>query len=117
MNQPTTHANEERRKHNRYRLGVPVIFSWRDARQAQHGGFGLTRDVSIKGAYVMTTSPPPLEADVRLKAFFPPVVGVAAPVGIHGEGRVVRVEATNHYEAPEGFAVVGKRFVLRRGEE
>jgi hypothetical protein len=116
-NQTTTCVNEERRKHNHFRLEVPVVFSWQDARQAQHEGVGLTRDVSINGAFVLTTSPPPLQAMIKLKAFFPPVVGVAKPVRIHGEGRVVRVEAIKHHATRKGFAVAGKRFVLRRGEE
>jgi hypothetical protein len=117
MNQPTTYTTDERRKHNRYRLGIPVTFSWREARQAAQGGFGLTRDVSIRGAFVFTTCPPPLRAGIKLKAFFPPVVGVATSLRLHGEGRAVRVEAVKQDEAPGGFAVVGKRFVLRRGEE
>jgi hypothetical protein len=107
----------ERRKDNRYRLGVPVIFSWRGARQARHEGLGLTRDFSIGGAFVLTTNPPPLQAKIKLKAFFPPVVGMTAALRIQGEGRAVRVEAIKHHDASRGFAVVGKRFVLRRDEE
>jgi hypothetical protein len=94
-----------------------VTFSWRDGRQAGQGGFGLTRDVSIRSAFVLTPCPPPLKAEIKLKAFFPPVVGVAAPLRLQGEGRAVRVEAIKQDEAPGGFAVVGKRFVLRRGEQ
>jgi hypothetical protein len=116
-NQTRTCIMVERRKHNRYRLRVPVIFSWQDARQAQHEGLGLTRDASIRGAFVLTTSPPALKAKLKLKAFFPPVGRGAVPMRIHGEGRAVRVEAIKNHDAPKGFAVAGKRFVLRRGEE
>lgn len=108
---------DERRKYTRYRLGIPVIFSWRDERKTQCEGLGLTRDVSITSAFVLTPNPPPLEANLKLKAFLPPVVGVAAPMRIHGEGRAIRVQAIKCHEASEGFAVVGKRFLLRRGEE
>jgi hypothetical protein len=107
----------ERRKHSRYRLGVPVIFSWRDTRHAQHQGVGLTRDISIAAAFVATASPPPLEANIKLEVFLPPASRLAPPMRIHGEGQVVRVEAIKDHEAPGGFAVVGKPFVLRRGEE
>jgi hypothetical protein len=93
-----------------------VIFAWRNARHAQHEGLGLTRDISIRGAFVLTASPPPLQANIRLEAFFPPAVGMATPLRIHGEGRAIRVEAIKHREAPGGFALAGKRFVLRRGE-
>ena len=106
----------ERRKGNRYRLGIPVVFSWGDAGQRQHDGFGLTRDVSIRGAFVLTTSPPPLGAHIKLKAFLPPVVGVPTSTRIQAEGKVVRVEANSHDKGLRGFATEGKRFVLRRDE-
>jgi hypothetical protein len=114
-NQTTTSVNEERRKQNRYRLRVPVIFSWRDARQAQHEAVGLTRDLSLNSAFVLSKVLPPLQANIKLKAFPPPVVGVAARLQICGEGKVIRVEAIKHHDTRGGFAVVGKHFVLRRG--
>ena len=94
-----------------------MIFSWRDGRQAQHDGFGLTRDMSFGDAFVLTANPPPMGANVKLKGFFPPIEGVAVPWRIQGDGRVVRVKAKKHADASAGFAMVCKRFVLRRGEE
>jgi hypothetical protein len=111
----TTCVSEERRKRHRYRLEVPVIFSWPDPGQAEHKGVGLTRDVSINSAFVLTRTLPPLKAKIKLKAFLPPVVGMVALMRIHGEGDVVHVEAAKHHDAPGGFAVAGKCFVLRRG--
>ena len=35
------------RKHNRYRLDAPVSFFWRDEREIQHEGTGLTRDIGL----------------------------------------------------------------------
>jgi hypothetical protein len=108
----------ERRKQNRYRLGVAVIFSWRDARQAQHDGIGLTRDIRIAAAFFATApSPPPFKANIKLKVFLPPARRLAPPMKTYGEGQVVRVEAIKDHEVPGGFAVGGKPFVLRRGEE
>lgn len=107
----------EHRKYNRYRLGVPVIFSWRNTGHAQHEGVGLTRDISIAAAFVATATPPPLKANIKLKVFLPPARGLAPPVRIHGKGQVVRVEPIKDRDAPGGFAVVGKPFVLRRGGE
>jgi hypothetical protein len=105
------------RKHNRYRLKLPVIFSWKGRDQIQQQGIGLTRDLSIRGAFVFTTSLPPLEADIELKAFLPLVRGAVRSVKIHGQGRVIRVEPVHDGEEHGGFAVVGKCFVMRRGEE
>ena len=94
-----------------------MVVSWQDATQAQHTLVGLTRDVSSRSAYILTTSPPPLETRITMKAFFPLVAGVDVPVRLLGEGRAVRVEASKQKGAPGGFAVAGKRFVLRRGME
>ena len=113
--QTTGHMNEEHRKHNRYRLEVPVIFSWRDARHARHKGIGLTRVVSTHGAFVLTATPPPLKANIELKVFFPRV-GPGVPMRFHGGGKVVRVEAVKDPVARVGFAVAGKAFALRRSE-
>lgn len=114
--QTTACVNQERRRHKRFQLGVPVVVSWQDAQQVQHEGAGLTRDVSVNGLFVLTSSPPPLQAEIKFKVFFPPVDRVAKPQRIHGEGQVVRVEAIKHHAARRGYAVAGKRFVLRRGE-
>ena len=47
--QTTACVNQERRRHKRFQLGVPVVVSWQDAQQVQHEGAGLTRDVSVNG--------------------------------------------------------------------
>ncbi|HUI72282.1 MAG TPA: hypothetical protein VL354_17305, partial [Spirochaetia bacterium] len=72
----TGRASEERRKHNRYRLEVPVVFSWRDGNRERHEGVGLTRVLSTHGAFVLTATPPPLNACIALKVLIPRV-GVA----------------------------------------
>ena len=93
------------------------MFFWKDTRDTQHEGIGLTRDMSVRGLFVFTTSPPALESDVKLKAFLPPGGSAVAPLQIHGQGRVGRVDAAHRGEPRAGFAVAGERFVLRRGEE
>lgn len=93
------------------------MFSWKDAPETQHEGVGITRDISMRGAFVFTTCPPPLESNIKLKVFFPPGSSTATPLRIHGQGRVVRVESAPGGESRAGFAVAGERFVLRRGGE
>jgi hypothetical protein len=93
------------------------MFFWRDARDTQHEGIGLTRDMSVRGQFVFTTSPPPLESEVKLKAFLPPGRSAVAPLQIHGQGRVIRVDAAHGGKPRAGFAVAVERFLLRRGEE
>jgi hypothetical protein len=69
-----------------------------------------------KSALVLTTTPPTLRAKIKLKAFFPPVIGVLTLTRTDREIRVVHVEAIKQNVVPGGFAVVRKRFALRRGE-
>ena len=112
--QTTGRIIDEHRKHNRYRLEAPVIFSWRDARHANHEGVGLTRVVSTHGAFVLTATPPPLKTNIELKMFLPRV-GAGAPMLFEGQGKVVRVEGVKHPVARAGFAVAAKAFALRKG--
>ena len=111
--QTTASINDEHRKHNRYRLEAPVIFSWRDGRQALHKSVGLTRVLSTHGAYVLSAEPPPVKANVDLKVFLPRV-GNGVPMRFEGQGKVLRVEAVEHPHARAGFAVAAKGFALRK---
>ena len=107
----------ERRKHRRYRLGVPAKFFWKDARDAQHEGIGVTRDISVRGLFVFAKSRPPLESDVKVKAFLPPGRSAVLPLRLQGRGRVVRAGAAHDGERRAGFALAGEPLVLRRGGE
>lgn len=93
-----------------------MIFSWGNARRTQQEAVGLTRDVAIDGAFILTKSAPPLKARIKVKFFFPPANRGAWPIQMYGEGRVVRVEPVKHKEARIGFAIMGKPFVFRKSE-
>lgn len=105
----------ERRKHNRYRLEVPVIFSWKGAQEVRQQGAGLTHDLSVSGAFVFATTPPPLNASIQLNAYLPPRNG-ARPLQLWTQGQVVRLEPARGSRRA-GFAVAGRGFVVRRDEE
>ena len=106
-------ATGERRKYNRYRLALPVIFSWKDARGILQKGVGLTHVISIRGAFIFATRPPRLNAKIKVKVYLPER-SAARPQRIYGHGQVVRVEPA-HGRHRAGFAVAVKPFVLRRG--
>jgi hypothetical protein len=90
-----------------------MIFAWYDADEAWKQAVGLTRDISIGGAFVFAVSPPPLETNVEFKCLLPPVRGAVYPLQLHGHGQVVRVNG-HESETDRGFALAGKSFVLRR---
>lgn len=115
MKQPAKRipAIAQLRKYNRYRLEVPVIFSWKGTHETEERGEGLTHDLSVRGAFIFATRPPPVDANVELKVYLPER-SAARPPRIYGQGRVVRVEAA-HGRYHAGFAVAAEPFVLRRG--
>jgi len=103
------------RQYKRYQFEVPVIFSWKDAQAKRQEHIGITRDLSVRGAFVVATTPPPLDASIKFKGILPPG-GKVLPARIFGEGKVVRVEPVPG-SLPEGFAVAGGRIVFRRWAE
>lgn len=116
MKQPAkrTRAIAQPRKYNRYQLEVPVIFSWKGAQEIREQGVGLTRDLSVRGAFIFATRPPPLNADIKLKAYLPPT-SAARSLRLYGHGQVVRVEPA-HGRHRAGFVVAAEPFVVRRAE-
>jgi len=106
----------EPRKHNRYRLEIPVIFAWKGSQDVRQEGIGLTRDLSVKGAFIRATTVPPSGVNLEFKVFLPPR-RAALPVPLCGKGQVVRVDSVPERNRT-GFAVAtGKRIVLRADEE
>jgi hypothetical protein len=103
------------RKHTHYRLAVPVIFSWKGAEGSRQQDVGLTHDLSVGGAFIFATRPPPLNTNLEIKVFLPPT-STALPPLIYAQGQVVRVEPA-HGRRRAGFAVAAEPFVLRRREQ
>ncbi len=102
------------RKHRRYGIEVPVVFSWKDELQARRQDIGLTRDLSVRGAFIVATTCPPPGATIKLKAFLPTGSSIE-PVRFQWQGEVVRLEQGRDH-APAGFAVSAKQQIaLRRG--
>ena len=100
------------RKHNRYRLELPVTFLWRDSLGLLEQHLGFTRDLSLGGAFIYATALPPSGANLKFKAVLPTDLQ-ALRAALHGQGRVVRAEpARGTHRA--GFAVaIDKKIVLR----
>ena len=103
----------ERRKHIRYRLDFPAIFSWESSQRSRLQGEGITRDIGLFGAFVFTsTCPPPVETTIQIEVLLPPLTGAKAPIRIKGEARVLRVEPRREKGVTGGFAVLSDGFNL-----
>ncbi len=94
----------------RYRLSADAVFAWESAQHGRLVGEGVTRDISLAGAFIFTRTCPPVGATLALDIFLSPAPGSKGRiVRIKTEATVVRVE---HSVAVEGFAAVSKDFTL-----
>jgi hypothetical protein len=96
----------EMRKEIRYRLDAPAMFSWEDARHRRFQGEGITRDVSVQGAFILTATMPPPDCPVQVDLLLPSLTGMMAMMRITGKARVLRVEHPSSDIWIHGFAVV-----------
>ena len=110
-----TWAIVELRKYKHYLLKAPVIFSWKDEQRIRRQDVGLTHDLTMSGAFIFATRPPPLNTNLELEVYLPPT-SAALPARIHGQGQVVRLESARGRRRA-GFAVAAEPFVLRRARQ
>ena len=97
----------ERRQAIRYRLNVPVVFSWESSQRDRFQGEGSTRDISAVGAYILTPTTPPVDAPVNVEIMISALFG-PIKVKIKGQMRVQRVKHAMAEHEQSGFSVVGE---------
>ena len=99
-------ATMDMRKEIRYRLEAPAVFSWENFQHKRLHGEGLTRDISLLGAFIFTSTCPPNLTTIRVEMALPSMAGIAADIRIIGEAQVVRVVHPFGGRRENGFAVV-----------
>jgi hypothetical protein len=95
----------ERRTQVRFLLSARAVFSWEGPEQKRIQGEGVTRDISLAGAFILTLSCPPAHAAVQVDLFLPPFRRTVATARIRARARVLRVEQASSDEQQSGFAV------------
>jgi PilZ domain-containing protein len=101
----------ERRKSIRYRLNAPVIFRWKGPDKERFQGEGVTRDMSITGAFIVTATCPPPNAVVKMEVLLPLSDG-ASKAQMRADMTVLRVDHDLAGSTRSGFSAVGKGFLL-----
>jgi len=99
----------ERRQDVRYRLTVPVVFSWESSKGKRLQGEGTTRDLSVAGAFVYTSTCPAPDTNVFMDVLLPPLQQTAPAVTMQMEARVLRVEHPAEGTGRSGFAVASQK--------
>jgi hypothetical protein len=94
------------RKEIRYRLDAPAVFSWEGAHHRRFQGDGITRDISVQGAFILTATMPPPDCPIQVDLLLPSLTGLKAVMRITGKARVLRVEHPSTDAWIHGFAVV-----------
>jgi hypothetical protein len=96
----------EMRKEIRYRLDAPAVFSWEGVGHKRFRGEGVTRDVSVQGAFILSATMPPPDCPIQLDLLLPSLTGIKTMMRITGRARVLRVEHPSSDTWIHGFAVV-----------
>jgi hypothetical protein len=96
----------EMRKEIRYRLDAPAVFSWEGVGHRRFQGEGITRDVSIQGAFILTATMPPPDCTIQVDLLLPSLAGMKTMMRVTGKARVLRVEHRSTDIWIHGFAVV-----------
>ena len=105
-------VSKELRNRVRYRLTADAVFTWDGPSQSLRGE-GITRDISVAGAFIFTRTCPPVGATVELEMFLSSIPTRAKSVQIKTIAKVIRVE---HSPTVEGFAAVSQDFQLLFGK-
>jgi hypothetical protein len=100
----------DRRADQRFTMNVPVRFMWK-LPDGLESGKGRTRDISLRGVFVLADTCPKTGSEVR--------VNVLLPSGslMRAKATVTRVEAMDDPEFAVGFAAVTRRYILENRQE
>ena len=94
------------RREMRYRLDAPAVFSWEGLSHRRFQGEGITRDVGVQSAFILTTTMPPPDCAIQVDLLLPSLTGLSSLMRITGKARVIRVEHPSSGARVRGFAVV-----------
>jgi hypothetical protein len=100
----------ELRRELRYRLDAPVFFSWESAGHKRLHAEGITRDISVFGAFIVTATCPPADIPIQVQVVLPSLTGPKPVIRVSGAARVLRVEHSSRGAGENGFAVVSEDF-------
>ena len=100
----------ELRKEVRYRLEASACFFWESADHKRLQGEGVTRDISVFGAFIITPTCPSVDAPIQVEVVLPSLSGHRPVIRVSGMARVLRVEHRSRGLGENGFAVVSEDF-------
>ena len=100
----------ELRRELRYRLDAPAFFSWESAEHKRLQAEGITRDISVFGAFIVSATCPPVDVPIQVEVVLPSLNGLKPVIRVSGAARVLRVEHRSKGAGENGFAMVSEDF-------
>jgi hypothetical protein len=107
-----TEQRKERRKHVRYPVRLPVFFSWKKRGSAVVPCDGITRDIGLRGACVLSAICPPIATVIDMEILLPRSLR-AANLLIVDKVRILRVERASRKKLGTGLSAVATGFAVR----
>ena len=101
----------------RFPVEAHAEFWWWDDKGIYRKTAGRSRDVSVRGAFVVTAVCPPVGARIGLTVSIPESPDASDALRIELAGRVLRVEQDATALKDCGFAIQGDDVVLVRGHQ
>lgn len=92
------------------------MFRWKGPEDEHYQGEGVTRDLSVAGAYVLTATCPPPSAVIQMEVFFA-LSNSGAKAFMKADMIVLRVEHEVTGQNRSGFSAVSKGFSLSTSSE
>jgi hypothetical protein len=97
-------------------MNASVLFRWRGPDHGHYQGEGVTRDMSVAGTFVLTSTCPPPNSVVQMEVFLPLSEGGSRAL-MKADMTILRVEHDIAGNKRSGFSAVGKGFSLRTFSE
>ena len=93
-------------------MNASVRFHWSGPEDGNYQGEGVTRDMSVAGAFVLTATCPPPNSVIQMEVFLPLSDGGSKAL-MKADMMVLRVEHDVAGNKRSGFSAVSKGFTLR----
>ena len=107
------------RRFLRVPVGVSAVISWADPHGLLQRRKAVARDMSAKGMFLYTDSPPPIGSAITLEILLPLLRNATSSLRVKADARVVRIQPPDEEqeEPVSGFAVITDRFTLQEQGE
>ena len=100
----------ERRRLVRFLLRCPAVFEWVDEEGHSQVGAGFTRDISVAGVFLLSTTFPPQGTRIRIEVLLPAERPAEEGLKLSSDAKVMRIEQgveSSGFAVTSEFAFVG----------